>query len=163
MSSSLESETEPDSSDWRAFATMKNTFSGETGSELFACRRPPGGLAQAVPNHSSYRVPANTTLRKIKARTKPGGRIVAMATPASSLHRMRGCKNTQIKASAAACWDSLETASPGRPPSAPASWFTRYCCQKSQIAVVGRPSPSAGPRGLLRFCACAPASSVRTA
>jgi hypothetical protein len=28
------------------------------------------GQAQAVPNHSSYRLPANTTLRKIKARTK---------------------------------------------------------------------------------------------
>jgi hypothetical protein len=28
------------------------------------------GQAQAVPNHSSYRLPANTTLRKIKAHTK---------------------------------------------------------------------------------------------
>src|SRR5216683_4028034 len=49
----------------------------------------------------------------------------------------------------------------------PASWPTRYCWQKNQIAAAARPAPSAGPRGLLRFCACAPASvpasSVRTA
>ncbi len=47
------------------------------------------GQAQAVPNHSSYRLPANTALRKIKARTKPRQPIVAPATtPTSKLHRM---------------------------------------------------------------------------
>jgi hypothetical protein len=57
---------------------MKNAFSGEI--DRFGTFRMPQtswGRAQAVPNHSSYRLPANTTLRKIKVRTKPRRPIVA--------------------------------------------------------------------------------------
>jgi hypothetical protein len=123
------------------------------------------GQAQAVPNHSRYRLPANTTLRKIKARTKadrhPGTEI---------LHR--GCMDERDRL----LNDSNQKYLPRRlsfagnllhriasAPRQPVPGIVG----KNQIAAAGRPAPSAAPRGLLVLCACAPASvpasSVRTA
>ena len=125
------------------------------------------GQAQAVPNHSSYRLPANTTLRKIKARTKvdrhPGNDAYIKAASDERDGLLIDSNQKYLPRRLSFVGNLFHKIAFRRP----ASWPTRYCWQKNQIAAAGRPAPSAGPRGLLRFCACAPASvpasSVRTA
>jgi hypothetical protein len=62
--------------------------------------------AQAVSNYSSYRLPANATLRKIKARMKPGGRSSPRQrrpTSRAASDERDKLLNTQIKSICRGC------------------------------------------------------------